>query len=1064
MTATTAHRHYVKYCRLNQLAAWVCSLPKAQFVTMLLLLAVALGGLFYGTFAPGYSIFSNDGPFGALMAECKRQPAGLTGAWQDLNGIGDRLGGGWPGISWALITCLGPTNFAKFYAPLGLLLLGLSAWCFFRKMNLAPLACVLGGLAAALNSLFFSTACWGIVAHPIVIALCLLAMAALADLSPGRQWLRVALAGVSVGCAVADGADMGGILALFVGAYAFYQAMTVKRTMAQGLVLGVRRLGVLVAVALLFAAQAVVVLFDTQVHGVAGLDQMNTLEAWDSATQWSFPKRETLSEIVPGLFGYRMDTPMGLPGFVQSAYQGGQYWGAAGRDPKWDRYFAATKRGKLEPGDTINVSFTGHPELNESATVANDGKLVFKNLGMVQASGVTIEELRKTISTLCALRYRGQEVTVSLASPTPQAQVLRYSGGGPYSGVLVVLVAIWAAAQAIRKKDSAFTLDERKMLWFWVASVVIALLLAYGRFAPFYKFIYPLPFFRSIRNPAKFLDIVNLALVVLFAYGMHALCRRKLNPPRATVGPTKAPQFRPSSATAGRARSAARPAPVLRMGSSDRRWIKGSFVAVGLAMLGWITYARNRVAVEEYLQTVGFDNATAHLIAVFSLGQVGWAVLFMTTAVLLFSMALAGRFSCGRGRSAWILFPLLLAVDLGHANLPWILFINHVNKNEISAVDANKSSNPVIEFLRAQAYEHRVAAAPLPMGLFGDIYRIDWMQHQFQYFNIQCLDIVQMPRAAEEFATYRNAFSWNGSQGTKHLIPRQWQLSSTRYLLGPAEAVEALNSEFDAKSRPFHVAARFDLAPKSGVAEAHTLDDITAIMAPTGHLAVIQYDAALPKAKLYTDWEVRTNDQEALREITAPGFDAGQRVVVSDPIAGATKPQSNDGTVKIVSYRSKDMLLRATASAPSILLLNDRFDPNWKVLVDGKLSPLLRCNYIMRGVQVPPGSHSVEFQFKPPLRMLYVSLGATLLAIILCAFSAFPQRLPAPGDVQERAITGPPTEHRQFESSPNGCAGYVRSVNSLKHSSPHNPNEGSQTGSKVRSKTIRRRVKEHSPA
>jgi hypothetical protein len=29
-----------------------------------------------------------------------------------------------------------------------------------------------------------------------------------------------------------------------------------------------------------------------------------------------------------------------------------------------------------------------------------------------------------------------------------------------------------------------------------------------------------------------------------------------------------------------------------------------------------------------------------------------------------------------------------------------------------------------------------------------------------------------------------------------------------------------------------------------------------------------------------------------------------------------------------------------------VLLLNDRFDPNWNVRVDGKLERLLRCNYI----------------------------------------------------------------------------------------------------------------------
>jgi hypothetical protein len=50
-----------------------------------------------------------------------------------------------------------------------------------------------------------------------------------------------------------------------------------------------------------------------------------------------------------------------------------------------------------------------------------------------------------------------------------------------------------------------------------------------------------------------------------------------------------------------------------------------------------------------------------------------------------------------------------------------------------------------------------------------------------------------------------------------------------------------------------------------------------------------------------------------------------------------------------------------------VLLLNDRFDPAWRVAVDGQPASLLRCNYIMRGVQLAPGAHTVEFTFQIPI-------------------------------------------------------------------------------------------------
>ena len=57
-------------------------------------------------------------------------------------------------------------------------------------------------------------------------------------------------------------------------------------------------------------------------------------------------------------------------------------------------------------------------------------------------------------------------------------------------------------------------------------------------------------------------------------------------------------------------------------------------------------------------------------------------------------------------------------------------------------------------------------------------------------------------------------------------------------------------------------------------------------------------------------------------------------------------------------------MLKTKASFDSVLLLNDRFDPAWRVTVDGRPAPLLRCNYLMRGVQLAPGDHTVEFTFQ----------------------------------------------------------------------------------------------------
>jgi uncharacterized membrane protein YfhO len=78
------------------------------------------------------------------------------------------------------------------------------------------------------------------------------------------------------------------------------------------------------------------------------------------------------------------------------------------------------------------------------------------------------------------------------------------------------------------------------------------------------------------------------------------------------------------------------------------------------------------------------------------------------------------------------------------------------------------------------------------------------------------------------------------------------------------------------------------------------------------------------------------------------------------------------------------------------LLLNDKYDPNWHVTVDGQPAELLRCNFLMRGVYLSAGQHTVEFNFSPPNKPLYVTIIAIAVGIILCGLLFFLTRKPTP--------------------------------------------------------------------
>ena len=868
-----------------------------QFGWVALCLVVLLGCLFWNGLLPGRTVFSNDGPLGAISSKCASLPAGFFGYWQDLNWLGGTGPHASPDVSNILAFLLGPLIFSKIYAPFALLFLGLSAWLCFRQWKLSSLACLLGGIAAALNSDFFSTACWGVASQPLSFGCDFLALAALADETSPKRWLRVALAGFAVGVGVMEAFDIGAIFSLVVAAFVVFQAVAGEGIAPKRLASGLARLVVVVAFAGFIAISAVSGLVSTQIQGVAGMGQDTASKAqrWDEATMWSMPKAETLSMVVPGLFGFRMDTP-----------EGGNYWGRCGRDPAWDRYFASGKKG------------------------------------------------------------------------SPPQGFIRYGGGGIYTGVLVVVIAFWTVLQAFRKQNSIFSVTERKFLWFWSGMALLCVLVGFGRHAPFYQLFYALPFASTMRSPSKFFHVVEWILVILFAYGVHGLSR----------------SWRDTPVGANRGLSAQLQAWWAKATAFDKNWVRGSLISLAASLVGWLIYSTSRERLAAYLQEVNFDSAMAAAIANFSIRQAGWFVLFLALALGLVAVALSGYFSGRRARTGAILLGLLLTVDLGRANVPWVVTWNWEQKY---------ASNPVIDLLREKPYEHRVAVLPFQQpSVFSQLYDGEWKQQLFQYYNIQSLDMVMNPRPREDQIAFETALFFNPrSTNTLHRVTRRWQLTNTRYLLGPvklgpSDTLDVLNQQIDPLQHRFRLAAQFHIEGKPGIPNPTSYEDLTAVLTPEGEYAVFDFTGALPRAKLYTNWIVSTNDEAKLTNLASANFDPERTVLVASQSVPSPQSTTNSGTVEFSSYAPQHIALRTQAGSPTVLLLNDRYDPDWKVSVDGKSEPLLRCNYLMRGVYLQPGAHTVEFRFKPSVGTFYVSLGAVFISLLLIGYLALSREKAAP--------------------------------------------------------------------
>ena len=875
---------------------------KPQRVFFPLLLAVVVALLFWKSFLPGYVHFSNDGPLGQQNAAYARLPAAFSGVWSDLNDIGNSGGTASPDLSTLFSWLAGPVGYSKFLAPFALFILGLGAWTFFRQLKLSPLAAALGGLAAALDSAYFSNACWGVASQQIAVGMIFFALALVVSNSPDTPLLtrcvRLMLAGLAVGVNVMEGADNGAIFSVFVAAFVVARTLADEPgSVAAKVTRGVGRVVVIAVFAGFVALQTVISITSTYFTGNVttgnagtGQDAETKARQWNFATQWSEPKIETLGLFVPGLFGYRMDTPKDMMESLQDTYQGGNYWGAVGRDVAWDRYFAGDRKGP---------------------------------------------------------------------APDTNYQYLRFSGGGSYQGIFVALIAFWAMAQSFRRRDSVFSGSQRRIIWFWTGVMILALMLAWGRFAPFYQFFYALPYSSMMRNPTKFISVFSWAFLIVFAYGVHGLCRRYLEVPAATAKSSVAQLQSWWKNVRG----------------FDRRWTLACVFAVAGSILAWLIYASQKANLVRYLHDVGFpDKDMATLIAGFSIGQVGWFVLFFALAAGLCALVTAGVFAGKRAKLGGILLGALLIVDLGRANLPWIIHWNYEQKY---------ASNPVVDILRDKRYEHRVVDLR-SSSLFEQLYKIEWVQQLFPYYNIQSLDLVMRPRVGSNLELYESMLLPT-SENKTYLLTRHWQLANVRYLLGPAAFLDQLNQQLDPAQRRFRIVQRFNVVPKPGIKQVTQLEELTAVPDDNGPDALFEFTGGADEWALLQ--QAGTNDFLTLKELTSASFDPSQTVLLADspavPNPPATTPNENSGTVEFTSYATSDIKFRTQAATPTVLLLNDQYDPNWHVTVDGKPAPLLRANFIMRGVYLTHGEHNVEFQFSLPVKSLYVTLSAMAVGIIL---------------------------------------------------------------------------------
>jgi hypothetical protein len=723
------------------------------------------------------------------------------------------------------------------------------------------------------------------------------ALAAWAALRASRHGAYALIAGASCGMMIGLQPDRGSIASLLIGA--LYLAPLLRRRARPNEGRAARhpvaQLALCAGTALLVSLAAFLALFQANIVGVKLGGATDRERLFALATQYSLSPIETLTYVAPGLFGWH------------SSSVDGPYWGWIGQTPGY------------------NVTHQGTRNLN-------------LGISTIGTAGSILALLGAALLLPGAPRFFGWPGAGAAARRVPDPAPAAAKISPPLSPA--------------PGDPPASTFSEGQLFYgrLFLILGLVSLLLAWGYHTPLYRPLFALPLMDKWRNPLKWLDIFNFAVVVLAAFGFTQLVRSITD-------------------------------------VAQRHMLSLIFaVLVGLLFV---------LVPASYLFSIivaGFLNSEDYLPAQIANVMHGIHVslgVALLVGVLLWVLVV-GAWHADRLQRWEIVNPWLrrnwqraLAAEnrpstlalacaaLVAAQLGWVA-AQFIVPTSLSGLTA---SNPLIDSLRAEGPLVRVAV-PQPQDALLNIY----LQNQFAEFRVSSIDISAASRIPDDLTAFVDAF--NGQTA------RLWLLGGVKNVaIGQAD-LAALRQQPDVAAN-IAAADGYTLTPRDDDQPSH---------------ALVRLRDYFPKAAFIPGAEVIAQDGATLARLADPKWNPRATVLLMPSGAGAAgrSPPAGDPAppsslapppdVNVTRYTPHQIDLDLTAPQAGYVLINDRFDPDWQVTLDDRPAPLLRADYLLRAVAVPAGPSHLTLRYVAHYRLPFLSVPVVLAndfsdAVMLAAFA-----------------------------------------------------------------------------
>jgi len=584
-----------------------------------------------------------------------------------------------------------------------------------------------------------------------------------------------------------------------------------------------------------------------QREGVRG---KTAAEQWEFATNWSMPPEDMLEFIAPCVYG------------VDTQDRRTPYWGRLGQSIGW-----------RETGQ-------GFRNFRQHTIYLGALPLLFAFYGLL----VGASRGRRSKSGMPHSAASGH----SVHSSEREEDLPSIDGSGTRAG------SVFDSADVI----------------FWAVALVATVLLAMGRYFPLYHLFYSLPRMSMIRCPVKFIHLTEVAVCVLFAYGLQSFCSDFLSPVRIRV----------------RRRLA---------------WgMMGAWGAAALLLLAVLVTRLFRPAFLSYWRQLGLDSFSAFL-----MWNMTQALLRASALFAIGGAAFAVARYVKRPGKGWLVICLCVI------SIVLVIDVTTVLRRYIRTMDVSAfyAPSPVTTAIKESGMLGRASDRLSQRSKFDPRWTV-MLNHD--------IDLLEpMQRDSRPSLEYQTFFDVLGQYPL-----RLWTMTGTHFIVGPAAQYAPLAGRDD-----FSIILGFDVQAGRMIVRPERLAENV----------LLRFHNALPKALVLHDVRRLVSEMS----LTEPDWDPHRTVWVSEDVLSRQSSRSAS-PVEVVRYTRPSVRLKVDLEEDGVLLLNDKYDPDWRVKVDGEPAPLLRCNYIMRGVYLPAGTHSVQFIYRPAIHIVVLSLGSCLVLLV----------------------------------------------------------------------------------